>query len=230
MYANTGNTFQPPQIDFGPVAGFRPLLRPETEQSYEAGIKADGLDGRLDLDVTAFWVDFGHQTLPTLINGTPALVNGGSERFKGVELEGSWRATDALKVAATFSVNDARYRDFNTLIVDTLVQLRGNHLVLSPRLLSALSATYAPPHGWRASWTSNTVGPRYLDIRNTERVGGYFTEDATVGYGFEKFLVLASGHNLTDRRDPALESDLGEGQFYRVKGRWLQLKVTVPFR
>jgi iron complex outermembrane receptor protein len=230
LYANTSNTFQPPQIDFGPDAGFDPLLRPETEKSYELGIKADGSDGRWDLDLTAFWVDFGHQALPTLINGTPALVNGGSERFKGVELEGSWRATDALKVAATFSVNDARYNDFNTLIGDSLVQLRGNYLVLSPRLLSALSATYAPPHGWHASLTSNYVGPRYLDIQNTERAGGYFTEDATVGYAFEKFLVLASGYNLTDRRDPALESDLGEGQYYRVKGRWLQLRVTVPLR
>jgi len=230
VYANTGNTFQPPQIDFGPDAGFGPLLRPETERSYEAGIKADGLDGRLDVDLTAFWVDFGHQALPTLINGTPALVNGGRERFKGIELEGAWRATDSLKFATTFSINDARYQDFNTLIGDTLVQLRGKHLVLSPRLLSALSVTYAPPVGLRASVTSNYVGPRYLDMQNTQRAGGYFTEDASIGYGFERVLVMAGVYNLTDRRDPALESDLGEGQFYRVKGRWLQLKVTVPFR
>jgi len=230
VYANTGNTFQPPQINFGPDAGFGPLLRPETEQSYEAGVKADGLDGRLDVDLTAFWVDFGHQALPTLINGTPALVNGGSERFKGIELEGAWRATDSLKFGATVSLNDARYHDFNSLIGGTLVQLRGNHLVLSPRLLSALSVTYAPLMGVRASLSSNYVGPRYLDTRNTERAGGYFTEDASIGYGFERVLVMAGAYNLTDRRDPALESDLGEGQFYRVKGRWLQLKVTVPFR
>jgi outer membrane receptor protein involved in Fe transport len=230
IYINSGNTFQPPQIDFGPDAGFDPLLRPETEQSYEAGIKADGLDGRIDVDLTAFWVDFGHQALPTLVNGTPALANGGSERFKGVEMEGAWRATDALKVAATVSLNDARYNDFNTLIGDDLVQLRGKHLLLSPRLLSALSVTYAPPAGLRASLTGNYVGPRYLDMQNAVRAGGYFTEDASIGYGFGKILLMACAYNLTDRRDPALESDLGEGQFYRTKGRWLQLKLTVPFR
>jgi len=230
VYANTGNTFQPPQIDFGPDAGFHPLLRPETERSYEAGIKADGLDGHLDVDLTAFWVEFSHQALPTLVNGTPAIVNGGSERFKGIELEGAWRATDTLKIAATFSINDARYQDFNTLIGDNLVQLRGNELMLSPRLLGALSATYAPLVGVRASLTSNYVGPRYLDVRNTARAGGYFTEDVSIGYSFERVLVTANAYNLTDRRDPALESDLGEGQLYRVKGRRLQLKVTVPFR
>jgi iron complex outermembrane recepter protein len=230
VYANAGNTFQPPQIDFGPDAGFDPLLRPETERSFEAGIKADGLDGRLDVDLTAFWVEFGHQALPTLVNGTPALVNGGSERFKGIELEGAWHPTEALKIAATFSLNDARYHDFNTLIDDDLVQLRGNELVLSPRLLGALSATYAPRVGVRASFTSNYVGPRYLDMQNTARAGGYFTEDASIGYSFERVLVTANAYNITDRRDPALESELGEGQLYRVKGRWLALKVTVPFR
>ncbi|GAC1303982.1 MAG: hypothetical protein NVSMB10_06490 [Steroidobacteraceae bacterium] len=230
VYANTGNTLQPPQIDFGPDAGFRALLRPETEQSYEAGIKADGLDGRLDADLTAFWVDFGHQALPTLINGTPALVNGGSERYKGVEFEGAWRATDSLKIATTVSINDAHYNDFDTAIGGSLVQLRGKYLILSPRLLSALAVTYAPPMGWRLALSSNYIGPRYLDTQNTQRAGGYVTEDASVGYGFGKILVTASGYNLTDRRDPALESDLGEGQFYRVKGRWLEVRVTVPVR
>ncbi len=230
IYATTGNTFQPPQIDLGPDAGFDPLLRPETEQSYEAGIKADGLDGRLDVDVTAFWVQFRNQALTTLINGTPALVNGGTERFKGIELEGAWHATAAMKIAASFSINDARYRNFNTLVEDTLVQLRGNELILSPRLLGALSATYAPLRRVRASVTGNYVGPRYLNMQNTARAGGYFTEDASIGYSFQRALVAVNAYNLTDRRDPALESELGEGQLYRVKGRWVQLKVTVPFR
>jgi outer membrane receptor protein involved in Fe transport len=110
------------------------------------------------------------------------------------------------------------------------VQLRNKHLLLSPRLLSALSVTYAPPTGLRASLTANYVGPRYLDMLNTVRVGGYVTEDASIGYGFGKVLFMACAYNLTDRRDPALESDLGEGQFYRAKGRWLMLKLTVPFR
>ena len=230
VYANTANTFQPAQIDFGPDSGFDPLLRPENERSYEAGIKADGLDGRIDADVTAFWVDFGNQVLPTLVHGTPALVNGGSQRFKGVELEGSWRATDALKVAGTFSLNDARYRNFNTLIDDTLVQLAGHELILSPRRLAAVSMTYAPLLGVRASFTANYVGPRYLDMQNTQRAGGYLTEDASIGYRFAQLLITANGYNLSDRRDPALDSDLGEGQLYRVQGRWLLLKLTVPIR
>jgi len=230
VYANTGNTFQPPQVDLGPDAGFAPLLQPETERSFEVGVKADGLDGRLDLDVTAFYVDFNHQAVATSVNGMPTLVNGGENRFKGVEFEGSWLALDALRFAGSFSIDDARYVNFNTLIGDTMVQLAGNYLILSPRYLGALSATYAPTRGWRASATTNYVGARYLDPQNTARVGGFITADASLGYVFTNCTLLLSGHNLTDRRDPVLASELGEGQFYRLPSRWMQLAVTVPLR
>jgi len=93
-----------------------------------------------------------------------------------------------------------------------------------------LDGTAIPLSGVHASITGNYVGPRYLDIQNTVRAGGYLTEDASIGYSFERALVTANAYNLTNRRDPALESELGEGQLYRVKGRWLQVKVTVPFR
>jgi iron complex outermembrane receptor protein len=230
LYANTGNTFQPPQIDFGPDAGFNPLLRPETERSFEAGIKADGMDGRLDIDLTAFWVEFDNQALATQINGTPALVNGGQERFKGVELEGSWRACADLRVGGSISFNDARYGQFDTLIGTSMVQLEGNRLILSPLLLAGLGASYAPRRGWRASATINYVGPRYLDSQNTTRVGGYFSSDASLGYGFSGFSLALNGYNLGDRRDPVLASELGDGQFYRLPGRRVMLVATLPLR
>src|SRR5262249_54859936 len=86
VYASYGNTFQPPQIDFGPDAEGC-LLQPATERSYEAGIKADGFDGGFSADLAAFWVDFDHQAVATLVDNTPGLASGGRERFKGVELE-----------------------------------------------------------------------------------------------------------------------------------------------
>lgn len=75
-YLSYGNTFQPPQIDFGPDAGKNPLLKPETLRSYEFGIKTDGLDGRLEADASAFFVDFNNRAIATQINGAPTLANG----------------------------------------------------------------------------------------------------------------------------------------------------------
>src|SRR6266403_452884 len=230
LYANMSNTFQPSQIDFGPDAGFSALPRPETERSFEAGIKADGMDGRLDIDLTAFWVDFDHRALTTQINGAPTLANGGQERFKGVELEGSWRATDELRVGGSFSLNDARYRQFDTLIGASLVQLQGKRLILSPRMLAGLGASYAPRHGWRASATINYVGPRYLDPQNKASVGGYFSSDVSLGYGFQMVSLALNGYNLGDRRDPVLASELGDGQFYRLPGRIVMLVAMLPLR
>ncbi len=230
VYANTGNTFQPPQIDFGPDAGYNALLHPETERSYEAGIKADGFDGRLDLDLTAFLVDFDHQSVTTQVNGTPALVNGGQERFRGVELEASWRPGDDWRVAGSVSLDDVRYRQYDTLIGGAMVDLRGKQLILSPRVLGSLGASYAPRRGWRASATLNHVGARYLDAQNTARVGGYHTADASLGYAFRGWSLAVDGYNLSDRRDPVLASELGEGQFYRLPGRRVMGMLIVPLR
>jgi iron complex outermembrane recepter protein len=226
-YVNYGNTFQPPQVDFGPEAEGA-ILRPETEKSYEAGIKANGLDGRLEIDLAAFFVDFGNQPITTQSNGTPLLASGGQQRFKGIEIEGSYRPGENWLIAANYSYNDARYRDFRTLVDGEDVQLGGNRLVLSPRHLAAFGLTYGGRQGFHASITANYVGDRFLDIRNTIRAGAYLTTDASIGYQFPTSAVTLSGYNLTDRRDPVLTSELGEQQFYRLPGRRAFLKLSIP--
>jgi iron complex outermembrane recepter protein len=138
-YLDFGNTFQPPQIDFGPEPAAGPLLHPETERSIEFGLKNDSLEGRLDVDLSAFVVDFNNQAIAVEVNGFPTLAAGGGERFKGVEIEAHYRPSERLTVRANYSYNDARYRDFTTVINGSLVQLAGNRLALSPQDLPLLA-------------------------------------------------------------------------------------------
>lgn len=226
LYASAGNTFQPPQIDFGPDAGDNALLKPETEKSSEFGVKADGLDGRLELDVAAFFVDFNNQPITTSVNGLPALANGGRQRFKGAEVELAYRPTSNLIFSANYSYNDVRYRDFETLIGNAFVQLAGDRIPLSPRDLAAVGVTYSAAQGFRASLTANYVGERFLDMQNTIRTGSYVTTDATVGYRFHGYSITLAGYNLSNRRDPVHASELGEGQFYRLPGRRLLVRLS----
>lgn len=229
LHASLGNTFQPPQIDFGPEAGFDPLLRPETQRSVVVGAKADALDGRLDVDVSAFFVDFENQPTSSRINDAPVLTSGGKQRFKGLELETTWRAAPAWTLAAHASVSDARYRDFNTQVEGVQTQLSGKWLVLTPRLRAGGGLVYAPDRGWRGSLTTTYTGPRYLDRLNAVRVGGYSVIDASIGYRFEQMTLTLSAANLSNRRDATLASELGEDQFYRVAARRLNASLTVPF-
>jgi outer membrane receptor protein involved in Fe transport len=224
LYASYGNSFQPPQIDFGPDAP-GPLLRPESTRSYEAGVKADGFDGRFDADLALFYVDFDNQAVSTTINNMPALVGGGRECYKGAELEIKYHLVSQLALSGNFSYNDARYRDFRDPDGN---QLAGKRLLLSPRNLAGLGLAWGGGEGVQASLTANYAGRRYLDMPNSIEAQSYTTLDATLGYAFRGYALSLNGYNLGNRRDPVLESELGEGQFYLLPGRRLFLKLSAP--
>ena len=228
VYLTYSNTFQPSQIDFGPDAADQPLLHSETERSYELGIKADGNDGRLSFDLAAFFVDFANQTVATQIGGTPSFANGGKERFKGLELELEYQVSAPWSVTANYSWNDARYRDFLTVIDAAPVQLSGKQVPLTSANLAALGVTYRPPQGMRASLTLNLIGERFLDMQNAVSTRAYLAGDASIGYTGSKFDLALNGYNLTNRRDPVLASELGEGQYYLLRARRLMVRLTLP--
>ena len=219
VHASVGNTFQPPQLDFAAEAGASPLLRPETQRSLVVGLKADGLDGRFDVDLSTFLVDFNNQPVTGQVGGNPVLTSGGSNRFTGLELESSFRLTSALTLAAHASYSDARYREFNTLVGTAMTQLRGNRLILTSKVLAGAHVTFAPAIGWGGSLAMNYAGPRFLDTLNTVEAGGYAVVDASLAYHFGRYTLSLAGSNLTNRRDPILRSELGEGQLYRMPGR-----------
>lgn len=230
VHASMGNTFQPPQLDFAADAGASPLLRPETQRSLVVGVKADGLDGRFDVDLSAFLADFNNQAVASQVGGSPVLISGGSDRFKGLELESSFRFASAWTLAGHASYSDSSYRDFNTLVGGTLTQLAGNRLPMTARALVGGGVVFAPAFGWRGSLTMNYAGRRFLDALNTVEAGGYVVVDASLAYRFDRFTVALAGANLTNRRDPILRSELGEGQLYRMPGRRMFVSLSTPLK
>jgi iron complex outermembrane recepter protein len=227
FHCSYGNTFQLPQADLGPGAGFDALLRPERQRSLSAGFKADGLDGRLDLDLAAFAVDFSNRPVTTAVGGLPTLAAGGRDRYRGVEIEGSWRISPALRLSASATRNDSRYVDFTTVADGATVQLAGRSLPLTARSAAAAGFALAPASGAQASVIARYTGQRYLDQQNAAPVGGFTTVDAMLGYAWRSLSVRLSIENLTDRRDPVALSELGEGQLYRLRGRRLLAQVRV---
>ena len=185
-----------------PAGTASPLLRPETQRSLVVGLKADGLDGRFDVDLRTFLVDFNNQPVTGQIGGNPVLTSGGGNRFKGLELESSFRLTSALTLAAHASYSDARYREFNTLV-------GGTRLALTSKVLAGAHMTFAPAIGWGASLAMNYAGRRFLDKLNTVEAGGYAVVDAFLAYRFGRYTVSLVGSNLTNRRDPILRGELG---------------------
>jgi iron complex outermembrane receptor protein len=228
-FADYRNTYKPAAIDFGPEAEGG-ILKPETAHSWEAGLKGALAGGRFEWEFSYFHMNFANLVIAENIEGLPGLANAGSERFKGAEIEGSYRLNDDLRIAATYAYHDARFADYARLRDDgSIQQLAGKRLELSPQNLAALGVIYAPAQGLRASAVVNHVGSRFLNKGNTSVAGAYNMVDAGIGYAWQNWELRLDGYNLSDRRDPVAESELGDAQFYRLSGRSAVLSASFSF-
>lgn len=228
MFANYRNTFKPAAFDFS-LAENEGVLDPETSQSYESGLKIRALQGRLDLEASAFRMDFENLVTPTIVNNLPALVNSGKTRFKGLEVETELRMPYSTLARATYSFHDGRFVDFVQDFGGVPTQLGGNRIEMSARHLGSAGITYAPENGLTAYTTANYTGNRYLDKRNQSLAGGFTTLDAGVGFRQNRFELRVDGRNLTNRRDPVAESEFGDAQYYRMPARTIQTGVAVRY-
>jgi outer membrane receptor protein involved in Fe transport len=232
MYASVGNTFQLPQVDFGPSPEARPegtrLLEPETQHSLIASLRGVALDGRAEFDIDGFYVDFDNQPVTANVDGSPVLRSGGKQRYRGIDLEGKLFAATSWTLTGSIGWSDARYRDFVTDVDGTPTQLAGKRLVLTPLVRGGAGVVYAPAGGWRGALTATYVGEHYLDSLNTARAPAYAIVDGSIGFRFERCTLQLSATNIGDKRPAVQVSELGEGQFYRLPGRRFTLTLTTP--
>jgi iron complex outermembrane recepter protein len=230
LFADYRNAFKPAAVDFGPEAE-ADILAPEYGRSREVGVRGQALHDRLQWQSELFDMQFENLVIRENVDGLPALANAGRERFRGFEFEGRASLARDLWLAASYACHDARFVDYARTRADgALQQLAGKRLELSPQALGAVSLVYGPPAGFQASVTWSYLGPRFLDKANSARAGGYSTIDAGVGYRIRSLEIRLDGSNLTGRRDPVAESELGDAQFYRLPGLFVQLGVRTELR
>jgi iron complex outermembrane receptor protein len=222
LYADYRNTFKPAAIDFGPEPE-ADILNPETSRSFELGTKTRWLDGRLGLDVSGFYMQMSNLVVAQSEDGVPGLANAGTMFFRGGEIEGDWRIADAVTVYASYARHELQFGDYVQDFDGVPTQLRGNFHELAPKNTGSIGVVFAPAHGWQASASYDYTGKRFLNKRNTSTADSFEVVDASIGYRFEGWELRLAGYNLTDSRDPVSESELGEGQYYRMPARTFEI-------
>ncbi len=228
LFASWRNTFKPSAVDFG-LDSEPEILKPETSNSVEGGVKSELLGRALRLEAAAFLMDFENLVIPQSVGGLPTLTNAGSTRLQGFELSAAWQVLPRLFARGSYSFHDAAFRDYLTEFDGVPTQLAGKRLEMSPRNLAALALSWSPAEGLFASAEMSYVGSRYLDKRNLALAGDYATLGATIGYRQGRLELRATGRNLTDRRDPVSESELGDAQYYRLFPRRFDATVSLRF-
>ena len=89
---------------------------PERVDSFEAGLKADFLDGKLRFNPTVFWVEYNDKQEDIIRAagvGTETIVeNAASARIRGAEVEIQARPTPELTLRASGGYLDPQYKSF----------------------------------------------------------------------------------------------------------------------
>ena len=228
LFASYRNTYKPAAIDFG-LDSTPGILKPETAESYDLGAKSRLLDGRLDLELSTFLMDFSNLVVSQSLGGLPVLVNAGTERFQGVELSVDYRLKPDWTLHGATSYHDSRFRDYVQDFGGTATQLAGKRLEMSPYHLGALGLVYAPARGLTGLVEARYTGGIFMDKRNRAPYGGYTTLAAGLGYRAARWEFRVKGDNLTDRRDPVAESEMGDAQYYLLPGRRVDASVSYRF-
>ncbi|RME65484.1 MAG: TonB-dependent receptor, partial [Alphaproteobacteria bacterium] len=109
-------------------------FNPEEVTAYEAGIKSQWADRRLQLNASGFYYDYKDLQLPIFVplgggRGTNIISNAAQSTIKGVEVEMVALMTENLDVRAGYAFLDARYDKYVTLLGD----FSGNRMIRSPK-------------------------------------------------------------------------------------------------
>jgi iron complex outermembrane receptor protein len=229
LFVNYRDTFKPAAIDFGIGDSEAGILKPETARSVEGGIKGRFFRGRFDAELSLFQMNFENLVIATNVNGLPALANAGTERFRGFETGASLYLTSKVMARATYSFHNAEFVDSVQLFDGVPTQLAGKRLEMSPRQLAGFGVMYTPVRGVFGGVEVNYTGSRFLDKRNTSVADGFATLGTGVGYRTPRWELRVDGRNLTDRRDPVSESEIGDAQYYLMASRRVDVSFRVRF-
>lgn len=184
------------------VADVPAAFGPDTVINYEAGIKADLLDGTLSFDAAAFYIDWSDiQVRQQSAVATTYYINGGEAHSKGVESSVTWRPIAALSFNGNISFTEAALdRD-----LPQGAALEGARLPDTPRWSGQLSADYTFPIF--SNWTSSIgasyryVGERFAALElDPYRLPAYETVDLRASLQNDRYLVTLFARNVGDER------------------------------
>jgi len=209
------------------------ILKPERTRSQELGVKTRWFDRQVSFDLSLF-----HMIMENLVvsnvdaNGNPILINAGSERFQGGEIEVGFHpsALPSLAVYGGYAHHDARYIHFSFIDPDNgLTVADGQRLELVPRDLWNAKIAWQPGK-WPGVWVAvRHQNHRPFDKINEAYMDPFYEWDAGASWSFGHWFVSLVGRNLGNSRHFVAESEIGDAQLYVAPPRRVAGELGVRF-
>jgi iron complex outermembrane receptor protein len=212
-----------------------PSFAPETVDAYEIGLKSEFLDRRVRFNAAAFYNDYKDLQIVVTEGFAPKVRNAGRARIWGIEAELEAVPTEWLRLNASASYLNARYRQVDPAAAPVTVN---NRLVDTPEWLLSAGATIDLAKGdWgvisaRGDWSYSSSVAK--DAENTPLLiqRGYHVVNASLNYATEdrKWGAGLGVTNLTDTQYLVTGYrnsfvDITYGNFARPREWYLRLSV-----
>jgi TonB-dependent siderophore receptor len=201
LYGQYARAFLPPRAPSALSQADTIKLFPENITNYEAGLKASFLNNRLATELSAFYMDrTGIPILVRVVAQEFKTVNGGEQKFSGVEFGVEGRPWELVSLFAKYAYYDGRYGTYKFNNNGTPADLTGNRVALSPKDQVDLGVTLGASLGWIAEVEGHYKSNRYLNTFNTILLPDYFVADGRIGWQWPRFSVALAMTNIFDRQ------------------------------
>lgn len=202
FYARVASGYRPGGPN-APVIGAPAAYTADRLTNYEVGYKGLVLDGLVDFDVSAFYIDWSDIQVPITLPTGSSTANGGKASSRGFESTVQVRPAEGLTIAANASFTDARLN----ADVPALGARDGDQLPDAARWTAALSVEYRRPLGGNKTLTA-AASYRFRgasltgleSIGNTVRIPAQSIVDANVGLAMGAVTGRVFVRNLLNER------------------------------
>jgi pesticin/yersiniabactin receptor len=187
----------------------------ENSTNYEIGLKTSLLDNSFSVSVTGYYIEAEDKQIYVGPVGSQVIRNAGESTSKGVEIEASWQATNALTLTGSFMFGESTFDDY----VDPLTSAdySGNHIPYAPDSTANFQVRYLleqniVPADVTLTGSLHYTDKVYFNEANSLSETAFTTYDAAIEMAFDNGLALKLfGTNLTDEVYRTSSFDFGGG-------------------
>ena len=210
LYASYAKGFRVGGFNIGAASANNKTYNPEKSDNYEAAIKNTLLQGKLKLNITAFYLQQKDQQVGTSTDGINYLMlNVGDMNNFGVEAEVSAIPLKNFVLDWNAAYSHAEYAklDLYDAASASAKNYKGNHPINNPEFSSMLAGQYNYPITKKkqniaafARLEYRYIGKYYLNFLNSDSQNGYGLLNARAGITAKNFEVALWGRNINDAR------------------------------
>ena len=188
--------------------GGQTMINPDTVWNYEAGIKSSFLDNRLEIEASAYHIDWKNIQLYTVFQNFQLLANAGKAKVDGFEIQAVARPTKTLTISANGGHSNARITDIDPGVTALIGASAGDRSPQTPRWTGSATVDQLIPLGGdiqgqlgatlRLQSAIPSSFPGSLVDRNV-KLPSINTLDLRVGVQYQRFNLQLRAENIFDR-------------------------------